>query len=159
MKKYRVFIIIAIVLLILPFSVTIGDFSFTTKYYTSPAKAFNAESPHSRTYGWVEVHKELGTVMLDDKTGLFLGEFEDNHFLIAKMSVKNGKYFYSGEVIYYDMSDPDVFYIDQTKCSNGFVKWSVTYSDTKSDKETPPIDRVESFVHSSGNTISLTVYK
>lgn len=160
MKKQRVGIIIVILVLIGVFSVSIsmGGFFFTTKYYNTPIDAYNADAAYSPLYGDTKVRKEIGTKVLDGETCLFIGEVDENRFIINEMDVKNGRYASKGTTFFYDLREgSDGTNRNQTNTSNGYVKWAVLYSQEETERLSD-VASAELYACSNGQNIYLVLY-
>ena len=131
----------------------------------SPLRTFNEDGMHTVGYGWVEAREELGTIMLDDTTCLFLGDVDDTHFVIAEMKVKNGKYKMggAGSVTYLcdTVNDIEGISVNKTRVADGYVEWSVLYhdNDIKQISKLDNVAKVEKFAHSGGQRIYIVIYE
>ena len=123
MKKYKVGIIVIICFMVGIFSFTIstGDFFFTTKYYKKPLSAYNASSAYND-----RAEREIGLLMLDSENCLFIGELDDNGFVVNEMILKKRGYVSKGRTFFYDFGDSSgETSKNSTAVSNGQVNWGV----------------------------------
>ncbi|MBR6694503.1 MAG: hypothetical protein IKL62_06110 [Clostridia bacterium] len=158
-KKKAIVVAIPILLIIM----VIGTFIFEEQNSKSPLKVFNDAGVYQPYYGYVEVTKEIGVVMLDDSTCLFLGEFGNDCFVVDEQTVKNGKYSQKGITRFYEMSvfSPEDISIEQTQTHDGFSSWSIFLAEGNIDEmlDSTMISRVETFEHSNGQNIYVVIYK
>ncbi len=141
-------------------SITISfkDFLFTTRYYKTPLKAYNAGSGYDAILGDTSADKEMGLCQLDDTTALFLGEIRQNLFVVDEMQSKNGKYASKGLSIFYDLEEEsDGPNKNTTRTESQTVSWSILY--TRAEVENAvDVKRVETYTHSGGQKIYLVVF-
>lgn len=161
MNKRRIGIFVFILVLLGVFSVSIylGDFFFTTKYYKTPIEAYNADSTYNPTYGDAAADREIGVVSLDDSNCLFIGELNEDCFVVAEMAVKDGRYAAKGMSVFYDLSEESdgMNGSYQTNIADGYVRWAVMYSQSEVEKLSDVLS-VESYMHSNGHIIYLVIY-
>jgi len=160
-KKIIVPFIVTILILtgVFSLSISIKKFFFTTKYYAIPIEAYNADATYDLNYGDTAAKEEIGLVVLDEETCLFIGTLDDeNCFVVCEMMKNNDKYAYKGNSFIYDLrerSDGDNF--NSTYTSNGYVNWSVAYH--KDEIKTFDVENVESFLLANGKSIYLAIYR
>ena len=119
MGKYKSKILIVAAIIVAAFvvglfscSITIGDFFFTTKYFKTPIDAYNDYATIHAIYGNTRAEKEIGLLLLDDETGLFIAKLYDdqvynNRIVIDEMKIKNGRYVSKGISYLCDLNDED----------------------------------------------------
>ena len=149
MGKYKSKILIVAAIIVAAFvvglfscSITIGDFFFTTKYFKTPIDAYNDYATIHAIYGNTRAEKEIGLLLLDDETGLFIAKLYDdqvynNRIVIDEMKIKNGRYVSKGISSLCDLNDEDRIEnlpIETTKTMNGHVSCSVLYSREEAEK-------------------------
>lgn len=149
-KRIIIIVIFFFIVGIFSISISTSDFFFTTKYYKTPIKAYNADSTYDALYGNTSVQKEIGRISLDNKTCLFVGEIDENNFVVNEMDVKNGKYSSKGISYFYDSSET----LDDTKgnvttISNDYVKWNIFYSKSNAESIANAFS-IKSFTLSNG---------
>lgn len=152
MSKNKIILIVVFLFIvgIFSFSISTGNFFFTTKYYDNPIEAYNADSTYNALYGNTSVKKEIGRIILDNKTYLFIGEIDNNNFVVNEMDVKNSKYSSKGINYFYDISEISEDTVENvTNISNGCVKWNVSYKKPKIEIVSNTLS-VETFTLSDG---------
>lgn len=160
MKKNKLIIIIAILLVLGLFSVTISlkNFFYTTKYYDNPIQAYNSGGTYDTIYGDIKATRNLGFVNLDEENGLFIGEISKTLFVVVEMKLKEDKYASQGTVIIYDLEEPsDGMNKNKTTTKQGFFEWAILYSQSEIDPIAKNVS-VTPLSHSSGQIIYLVVY-
>lgn len=161
MKKYKILIVIAILFVIGVFSITIstGNFFFATKYYKTPIEAYNSNSTYDAILGDTSAKIEVGILMLDDDTCIFIGEIDENCFVADEMSVKDNRYASKGYSIFYNLrEESDGMNKNSTKISNGYVEWAVLYSQEDVDKLLN-VDSTKIYTLTTGDNIYVVLYK
>lgn len=134
MKRYKIGIIIVILFVIGVFSFTIStkDIFFTTNYYKNPLDAYNATSTYDALYGTTTAKRQIGILSLDDNNHLFIGEINENCFVVDEIESKNGKYASKGSAIFYNLDEKsDKESSNLTQVSNGYVKWAIMYNENE----------------------------
>ena len=156
MNKLRIVIFIFILVLLGVFSVSInsGNFFFTTKYYKTPIEAYNANCTSD-----VTADSEIGIVNLDNKNCLFIGEMDENRFVVSEMEINDGKYADKGTTVFYDLREESDGIIGRhkTNITDGYIQWSVVYSQSEVEKLSDVLS-VESYTISSGHIIYFVIY-
>ncbi len=156
MKKYKVGILVVVCFLVGLFSFTIstGDSFFTTKYYKKPLSAYNAGVAYDD-----RAEREIGLFMLDSENCLFIGELDDNGFVVNEMILKKRGYASKGCTFFYDFSDlSGEASKNSTAVSNGDVSWAILYSQAEIENLSDA-EAVNSYTHTNGHVIHLVIYK
>lgn len=155
-KKTAVILIFTAVIIItgwLGISISTGNFFFTTSYFKTPLKAYNESMLTNQATG------QIGYMNLSDDTGLFIGEIDNDTFVVADIGVKNGRYAHKSFTAFYQRDYKfDIKGYERIKTSSGTIKYIVAY--VKSDLEKLKCDyKVNEYKTSSGQKIYLAVYK
>lgn len=161
MKKSKITIIIAVLFLFGVFSVTLsfGDFFLATKYYTTSLDAYNADSTYSAIYGDTKAKREVGVFMLDEENALFIGEVDENRFVVAEMDVRKSRYAFKGTTYFYNLKEPtDILNKNQTSTLKRQTWWNVVYDLSETEKVSNILS-IEDYTLSCGDVVYLLIYE
>lgn len=107
-------------------SVSTGDSFFSSKYYVDPMKAYKADGGIDHVKGDTSVKEQLGLVVLDESSAVFLGKVNDERFVVAELAVKDDKYAYKSEALYEVANIRGNIDVQTTKTSEVTITWGVT---------------------------------
>ena len=159
MKKKIIIFSVFILIVIFSSSFSYRNIFYTTHYYKTPLLAYNDNCGHNITYGDIKAKNEIGVLSLDNENCLFLGEINDNCFVVAEIAIKNEKYAFKGTTVIYDLTEQPDDYSSrkQTYTSDGHIYWAIMY-ERPNPAVSPDINFIETYTHSNGKTIYLVVY-
>ncbi|MBO4732975.1 MAG: hypothetical protein J5662_00720 [Clostridia bacterium] len=152
-------ILIGIITGVIPFTVQLKDFFFSTEYYNTPVEAYNAENSIDATFGDISAKSEIGLFKLDSENALFLGDLSNGFFVVAEMKIKDNKYAYAGTRSVYEIQDDmnvNGKSYDRTKIAGGYVKWSIVYKESDIEKF-DDVTRSEHYKNAEGRDIFLVL--
>ena len=158
MKNKKVLIVIFLFIVgIFSISISTDNFFFTTKYYKTPIEAYNSDGTYHAIYGDTSAKKEVGLILLDNKTCLFIGEIDNNNFVVSELDVKKDKYSSRGMRYYYDINEVS-YTTDEnvTKISNGIIKWGIYYNKSQAESVSNAFS-IKSFALSNENEFYLVL--
>ena len=161
MKKKQKIIVVTILFVLGVSSITLSleNFFFTTQYYKTPLLAYNADCTYDIVYGDTKVQKGIGVFNFDSENCLFIGELNNNYFVVAEMSIKNEEYAFKGISMIYDVKgiSDGINSHNQTNTLAGQVTWSILYNQSEISTLSN-VNSVESYTLSNGYTIYVVVY-
>ena len=159
MNKKLIITFTFILIILVSITLSFGDFFFTAQYYKDPLKAYNENCTYDIVYGETKATKQIGIQTLDEENCLFIGELNEQCFVVAEMSLKNGKYAFKGTSMLYDIKEgnDDMNTQNQTSILSGTVSWAIIYNESVLGSLLN-IASINSYELSDGHTIYLVIY-
>ena len=160
MKKHKAILVgFLFVIGIFSISISTATFFFTTKYYSSPLIAYNETAGYNAIYGETVACNQLGLFLLDNETCLFLGELDENRFVVNEMYIKDKKYASNGSSVFYDLRESsDGLNRNSTQTASGCVEWSIAYTQEEINTLINILS-IKTYTLTSGCEVHLVIYK
>jgi hypothetical protein len=149
---------IIILVLIVSIALHFKGIFFTLQYYVTPLDAYNKNCTYDIVYGKTEVTKQIGLLTLDEENCLFIGQLNTDCFVVAELSIKNGRYAFKGtSMIYEIMGKDDTDIKNQTSILSGYISWSIIYNE-KVLGSLSNVSSINEYELMDGHRIYLVIY-